>query len=174
LTVGSSADTLEFFQKCREAGVRLVFGMKADFDAFPEGLLAEVLRYSSVIFTNQTEREEIEKRLGMNSITELLGSANASVLVTTMGGRGSLYYEKRGGGIVSGETAASPCARVIDATGSGDAYISGFLYGLLKGCDTDSCCRLGSVLASFVIERMGCCEGAPDEGALLRRYRGEE
>jgi sugar/nucleoside kinase (ribokinase family) len=174
MTVGSEPDNLEFFRKCRDAGIRMVFGMKADFDAYPDGVLKEALLYSSVIFTNESERQEMEKRLGIGSLTELLKSGNLRIIVTTRGTRGSVYYERAGERIVSGEIFATPCRGTVDTTGSGDGYISGFLYGYLRGYDTESCCRLGSTMASFIIESMGCCTGAPDEGELMRRFNKED
>ena len=173
MTVGSSLDNLEFFRRCREAKVAMVFGMKADFNAFPEGVLNEALLYSSIIFTNESEREEIERRLGVRSLTELLETGNPRIIVTTRGTRGSVYYERTGGELVSKEISAARCRRKVDTTGSGDGYMSGFLYGYVKGHDTESCCRLGSTIASFIIESMGCCTSAPDEEELLRRFNEE-
>jgi adenosine kinase len=174
LTVGASPDSVEFFEKCRTWGVQMVFGMKADFDAFAPGVLAEALRYSSVIFTNETERSEIEKRLGLASMTELLDAGTTRVIVTTRGAEGSTFQEKRGGAVVTGHVGAAGCRAIVDTTGSGDAFIAGFLYGLLRGRDTGSCCTLGSVMASFVIESMGCCTGAPTEPELLQRLNEEK
>jgi sugar/nucleoside kinase (ribokinase family) len=173
MTVGSSLDNLEFFHRCREAKVAMVFGMKADFDAFPEGVLKEALLYSSIVFTNESERGEVEKRLGVRSLTEILETGNPRIIVTTMGTRGSVYYERTGDELVSKEIPAVRCRRKVDATGSGDGYISGFLYGYLKGYDTESCCRLGSTMASFIIEGMGCCTSAPDDRELFQRFKEE-
>ncbi len=173
MTVGATSDNIEFFGKCRAAGVPLVFGMKADFDAFPPGVLGDFLRSSRVIFTNESEREEIERRLGMRTVTELIENGEAEIIVTTMGKRGSIVYETRDGRVVSQEIRVARCANVVDTTGSGDAYMAGFIYGYLKGRDTATCCRLGSTLAAFIIEKMGCCTNAPTEEQLLRRLREE-
>jgi sugar/nucleoside kinase (ribokinase family) len=174
LTVGASPDNVEFFEKCRKWGVEMVFGMKADFDAFPSGVLADVLRSSSVIFTNEAERAEIERRLGLVSITDLLDAGKARVIVTTRGAEGSTFQEKRDGAVVTGHVGVARCSAIVDTTGSGDAFIAGFLYGLLRGRDTEFCCKLGSVMASFAIESMGCCTGAPTEPELLQRLNEEK
>ncbi|MDO6584270.1 adenosine kinase [Salipiger sp. 1_MG-2023] len=56
----------------------------------------------------------------------------------------------------------------IDATGAGDQFAAGFLYGLATGADMETCARMGTVAASEVIAHMGPRPEA-DVKALLRR-----
>ena len=170
ITVASCRDNEEFFRKCKKHGVDLVFGMKGDFDAFPEYFLKELLLYSKIIFTNETERETIEKMFSLSSITDLFEIGNAEIIITTYGKRGSKYYQKQGNNIKSGSIPICDCLKVIDATGSGDAYIAGFVYGYLEGKSIEDSCMLGSVLSSFIIEKEGCCTNAPDKEALQKRF----
>lgn len=46
-------------------------------------------------------------------------------------------------------------AKAIDATGAGDLFASGFLYGLVKGLSLDECCKLGSCSGGSVIRSLG-------------------
>ena len=46
---------------------------------------------------------------------------------------------------------------VIDTTGAGDLFASGFLYGMIKGLPLADCCKIG------------CCSG----GAVVRALGGE-
>lgn len=170
MTVGSKEDNLEFFRRVREAGIPLAFGMKADFDAFPAGVLEGFLRHSRIIFTNETERAEIESRLGLASLAELL-DGEARVIVTTKGGKGSVLQELGPAGVITTEVPVSRPHAIVDTTGSGDAYMAGFIYGYLKGLGSADCCALGSTLAAFIIEAVGCCTNAPGEEALLARLK---
>ena len=43
----------------------------------------------------------------------------------------------------------------VDATGAGDQFAAGFLYGLVTGRDLETCGRMGCVAASEVISHMG-------------------
>ncbi len=43
----------------------------------------------------------------------------------------------------------------VDATGAGDQFAAGFLYGLALGRDMETCGRMGSVAAAEVISHMG-------------------
>jgi sugar/nucleoside kinase (ribokinase family) len=53
------------------------------------------------------------------------------------------------------EVPAEPCPHVVDTTGAGDLYASGFLYGLTHDLPLAECGRLGSVAASEVISHVG-------------------
>ncbi|RCX20012.1 adenosine kinase [Anaerobacterium chartisolvens] len=170
MTVGSYEDNEEFYNKCMKHDVPLVFGMKCDFDAFPEKLFKKVMFSSKIIFTNQGEREEIERMFKLSSITELFEKGSADIIVTTLGKNGSVYFHKTNQGIISNSIEAAEFGKVIDTTGSGDAYMAGFLYGYLSGRHVEECCKLGSVLSSFIIEAVGCTTNAPTREELMDRY----
>jgi len=167
ITVGSKEDNAEFFRKCKLHALPLVFGMKADFDAFPKAFLMDLLYYSDIIFTNELERCAIEKYLGLDSITRLLYEGNAKLIVTTLGKDGSSVYRLKDGFEQECRVGILPADRVVDSTGSGDAYISGFLYGYLEGMTDTESCLCGSILSSYVIRSMGCVTNVPDEKTLL-------
>ncbi|KAL8497873.1 hypothetical protein ACS0TY_021283 [Phlomoides rotata] len=46
-------------------------------------------------------------------------------------------------------------SKVIDATGAGDLFASGFLYGLVKGVSLEECCKIGSCSGGSVIRSLG-------------------
>ncbi len=48
-----------------------------------------------------------------------------------------------------------PVHRVLDTTGAGDLYSSGFLFGYTRGWPLDECGRLGSIAAAEVISHVG-------------------
>jgi sugar/nucleoside kinase (ribokinase family) len=50
---------------------------------------------------------------------------------------------------------AEPVKEVVDTTGAGDLYASGFLYGLTHGAGLAECGRLGSIAAAEVISHVG-------------------
>ena len=144
--------------------------MKDDFDAFPEEFLKELLTGSKIIFTNEVEREIIEKIYGFSDITELFGIGEADIIVTTLGKDGSICYIREENGIRQERIGICPVEQVVDATGSGDAYMAGFMYGYLNGYKPEQCCKLGGTLSSFVLQAEGCCTNVPDKEALLKKF----
>jgi adenosine kinase len=170
MTVGSHPDNEAFLAMCVTHNLPLVFSMKGDMDAFPPEFLKELLYYCRIIFTNETEREAIETIVG-ESILTLFNKGNAEIIVTTLGKKGSRCYSKTGEKVSEAFIPICDAGPPLDATGTGDGYVSGFLYGYLRGKTPAECAALGSVLSSFIVEKEGCCTGAPDENALIERYR---
>ena len=60
--------------------------------------------------------------------------------------------------------AAAPVTRVVDTTGAGDLYASGFLYGLTRDRPLPTCGKIGSLCAAEIISHVG----ARPETALSR------
>jgi len=59
----------------------------------------------------------------------------------------------------------------VDTTGAGDAFATGFLYGLLKGKNREECGRIGNIVARFSITKVGARQGLPTLIELSRRYQ---
>jgi len=170
ITVASREDNEEFFHKCRKYDVPIVFGMKDDFEAFPKEFLIELLTESKIIFTNEVERGIIENLYGIDDITELFSVGRAEVIVTTLGKEGSVCFTRTNSGICRKQIGICPVENVVDATGSGDGYITGFLYGYLKGYEPKYCCQLGGAFSSFILQAEGCCTNMPTEEQLLEKF----
>ncbi len=71
----------------------------------------------------------------------------------------ALTRSERGSYVVTAEKAHSvpavKVAKLVDTTGAGDLYASGFLFGLTHGRDLVTCGRLGSLAAAEVIGHYG-------------------
>ncbi|MET8155612.1 PfkB family carbohydrate kinase [Sphaerisporangium sp. NPDC005289] len=57
---------------------------------------------------------------------------------------------------------------VVDANGAGDAFVSGFLYGRLRGLPAADCVRLGTVAGAHACTSLGTHENPIDAGTLAR------
>jgi sugar/nucleoside kinase (ribokinase family) len=58
-------------------------------------------------------------------------------------------------GIVAWEAPAFPIERLVDTTGAGDMFAAGFLAGLARGRDMETCGRLGALAAAEIIQHLG-------------------
>ena len=75
--------------------------------------------------------------------------------------------------VTRGETRAVPAfpvERVVDTTGAGDLFASGFLAGLTRDLDHADCARLGGLAAAEVIQHIGARPQADLRG--LARQEG--
>jgi len=80
---------------------------------------------------------------------EIAGMAEVSAL--TRSAAGSVV-------VANGELIAVPAeavANVVDATGAGDLYASGFMHGMANGADLTRCAELGGIAAGEVISHIG-------------------
>ena len=97
---------------------------------------------------------------------DLLSDTTRAVIIT-QGERGAAVYTA-GNDVVN--VPAVPPSDMVDPTGAGDGFAAGFLAGLLKGAAPADSARLGSAVASFVLEAVGCQTNLPDWAAALARY----
>jgi sugar/nucleoside kinase (ribokinase family) len=67
------------------------------------------------------------------------------------------------------EIPAWPVDRVVDLTGAGDLYASGFLYGYTHGQDFAACGRIASLAAGEIISHIGARPETPLAELLLSR-----
>ena len=133
---------------------------KAEFFAFEPGQdlkrfrkeeIEYLLEKANIIFCNERESKIIKKFLNGNK-----------ELIITLGEKGSIIYRNR-------KKIPAVKARCIDATGAGDAFKAGFWFGYSEGYDIEKCCKIGSTLASFVIERIGA-QNFPRYEDFIQRY----
>jgi sugar/nucleoside kinase (ribokinase family) len=76
---------------------------------------------------------------------------DCALAAITRGAQGSVIVT--GDGVV--DVLAEPADKVLDTTGAGDLFASGFLYGYTQGRALPECGRLGSIAASEVISHVG-------------------
>lgn len=92
---------------------------------------------------------------------------HVDTVIETKGGKGSLVHEKDG-------TTAIPAInpkKLVDYTGAGDAFRSGFYAGLSRGHDIVVCAILGSSASSFALEAKGTQTILPTYPQVLMRAR---
>jgi sugar/nucleoside kinase (ribokinase family) len=103
-----------------------------------------------IVFANEGELKALYETPDRAAAVDAL-RADCALAAVTLGAEGSLA-------ITAGEThhvRAQPVEAVIDLTGAGDLYAAGFLFGLSRGADLPTCCRLSGVAAAEVISHIG-------------------
>lgn len=134
-----------------------------DIHRYTKGQLSGILDHISLLFANQHEVQGMCRILDASE-EEIIH--RVPVAVFTMGPAGSVLHQQG----MSEHIPAVPVQR-IDPTGAGDAYRAGFLTAYMRGYDTVNCCRVGSVIASFIVEHRGCQKYLPTWDDVQARYR---
>jgi sugar/nucleoside kinase (ribokinase family) len=103
-----------------------------------------------VLFANE---DEVRLLFGVSSFDRAVTALEETGILAalTRGAAGSVVVSASGPIAVPAE----PVEYVVDTTGAGDLYASGFLYGLTHGLDPGGCARLGGVCAAEVISHIG-------------------
>jgi 5-dehydro-2-deoxygluconokinase len=106
-----------------------------------------------------------------------------ATLVCKLGAHGCVAFEGAiGTKLESGVRAPGFDVEVFNILGAGDAFMSGFLRGWLRGLPIESCCRYGNACGAIVVSRHGCAPAMPTwtelsaflDGKWPRRLRESE
>ncbi len=166
VTVGPYRYNHQFVKLVYEAGIPLVWELKPDIFAFPPEAMQEFAATSTYILMNHIEARYMGETLGVGKPEALLNETTRA-LVITHGAEGCLVYTPQG----CLEVAAVPVETVVDTTGAGDAFTAGFLAGIIRRHDLKVSAQIGSVMASFVLEQIGCQTNLPNWNVMEARYK---
>jgi pseudouridine kinase len=125
-------------ERCREEGIPLCV---APVSAPKMKKLPSDLRGVTWLIANRDEALTLAGMEGerTEAADDYILSLGVEHVVITCGAKGITYKTQRG---ESGMIAA-PSIDVVDVTGAGDAFVSGFLYGMNQGKSFADACRLG-------------------------------
>lgn len=136
-------------EECKKYNLRLAYDPGQQVSDPNVDLKAGVMA-AEIVFVNDYELSALCQQVDM---TQQQLAAQVPVLVTTLGRHGSVIEGKDVPSPINAD-AAKP-EKVVDATGAGDAYCAGFLYGYVRNWDLKVCGQLGSTVASFIVELHG-------------------
>lgn len=139
--------------ECREGQYRMCFDIGQQVSNAPEKLLQDGLEATELLILNDYEMEVFQQKT-KHSLEEII--SKVMTVVVTLGEKGCDVFS---GSLESKQHVdAIPDVNVIDPTGAGDAFRAGFLYGYIRDWELEKCAQLGSVTASFAIEKKGTQE----------------
>jgi sugar/nucleoside kinase (ribokinase family) len=133
-----------------------------DLVTYSKENLELVLANTDILFANRHEIRRVSEMTG-KSFSEL--KAMIDVIVVTYDSKGSTIYTNEGEfeiPVVS--------VKAVDPTGAGDAYRAGFLLALTRGYSLPTCGKIGSTVASFVVQARGCQTNLPTWEEMKTRY----
>ncbi|OXS30066.1 MAG: carbohydrate kinase [Desulfovibrio sp. MES5] len=147
----------------REKGVPYIFDPGQQLPVLTSQELLDAIEGSLACITNDYELNMICKATG-KSEDEI--AARTQWLVTTLGAEGA---QVRGNG-ENIRIAPVPIDKVLDPTGAGDAHRAGLIKGLVNGLAMPEAAMLGSVSASFALEKLGTQEHMFTPADFCQRY----
>lgn len=122
------------------------------------GEFRELIRTGQVdlVFANEHELKSLYETADFDTaLTALRGEAKRAAV--TRSEKGAVIIE----GTLTMAVPATPIETLVDATGAGDAYAAGFLFGYTAGMGYEKAGRLGALAASHVIQKIGARPAVP-------------
>ncbi len=143
---------LTAFDAAHAAGRKVSITLSDSFcvDRYRDEFRALIRDKVDILFGNESE---IKSLYQVDTFEAALEAARreAKIAALTRSEKGSVV-------IKGGETHAVPAAKVakvVDTTGAGDLYASGFLFGFTHGKPLAECARLGGIAAAEIISHVG-------------------
>ena len=118
-------------------------------DRHRDEFLALILEFVDIIFANESEIKSLFQSNLQDSITKIKNYVEIGAI--TLGAKGSIVFKKQNQYNVK----SSNVKKIVDTTGAGDLFASGFLFGLIKKLPIEECGTLGSKAAAEIIAYYG-------------------
>ncbi len=116
--------------------------------------LRPVLALTDVFMPNEDEGKLITGESDPWRQAEAFRAAGVRTVIITRGVHGCLVISDAG----RFEVPAHP-VEFVDGTGSGDAFVSGYIFGLLHGKSVTQCVELGSAMGASCVQAIGATTG---------------
>ena len=163
LNIPFDAYAVEAARIAAEAGAMVVASGQL-LTADPE-VQRQILAHCTHISCNWPELEGLLEAQRIDRAQLLAGLCGAWV---TAGGEGVDVLSPDG---TETRVPAVPVERLVDPTGAGDAFVAAASAATVAGADPVTAARIGSTVASFVVERAGAQTNLPTVERLIERYR---
>jgi sugar/nucleoside kinase (ribokinase family) len=107
-------------------------------------------RIVDLTFANESELKSLYQTADFDTAIAAL-HRDAALAVVTRSEQGCWIVCRDG----TRHVAAFPVEQLVDATGAGDLFAAGFLFGLARGAELATAARLGALAAAEVIQHLG-------------------
>lgn len=144
----------EVFRIAQEAGVKTVLDVVTPGPGAYLRPLQEILPFTNVFLPNRDEGVFMTGQGDPREQTALYRDLGAELAIVTCGENGAVV---RGKGLTlhCGIYDVLP----VDATGGGDAFDAGFIFGLVEGAPLERCLAYGSAMGASCVQRVGATTG---------------
>ena len=118
-----------------------------------------VLAVTSILKLNEKEKEAISNFTDPRDVARELAALGVEEVVLTLGSEGSLIYAHR----EFYDIPAYKPAKLVDATGCGDTYSTGYLYARMRGAGYAEAGRFAAAMCTLKLEHCGPFDRTVDD-----------
>jgi len=151
-------DIPSLFEVAHSLGLTISLDTNYDPSEKWEGGLAETLRQTDLFLPNETELQAIARAAGVVDASLALDfiATRVPLVAVKLGSRGAVA--RRGEEVIHVESFP---VTVVDTTGAGDTFDTGFIYGYLSGWELARTLRLACVCGSLSTQGVGGTAAQP-------------
>ena len=145
----------EFFRKAKDAGAITSMDVTWDSTGRWLGKIEEALYYTDLFMPSFNEAKHITGLRDPEAMADFFSKYGLQALVVKLGSDGCLVTDYRERRVIPAFDVGVPA----DTTGAGDAFVSGFLAGTIKGMDLYERGLLGNAAAACCVTEVGATAG---------------
>lgn len=157
-----AAGSMSFVNQCISSGIPYMFDPGFILTQVSNADLKLGIQHAMYVIGNDYEINLIKSRI--KNWKKIFAT---KIIITTLGDKGAKIEDK-------GRTFDIPIAKisdVVDPTGAGDAWRGGFLSGIEKGFDMQTCGQMGAIASAYAVESYGTQEHFYTKKSFVNRYR---
>jgi adenosine kinase len=155
---------IRYVDECLELGIPYFYDPSQQIPRLDEEDLRRGVEGAHALFVNNYEFSMIQNRTGL-TFESLLDRVQFAVV--THGEKGSTIYTR----FQEYNIPAVKPERILDPTGVGDAYRAGFLKGLGRAYDLETCGQIGALAATYCLEQVGPQTHSFTRAEFVARFR---
>lgn len=156
---------LALYRRLKTGGTRLVFDTGWEDDLSVEKY-ADYLTLADFYLPNRLEAMKITGTDSPERAAEVLEKWLPCPVVK-LDGEGCLYRQNGMTRVVP----PVPGVEAVDATGAGDAFMAGFIFGMTRGEDVEACVQYGNITGAACVRAVGCLTNWVAGDELLKARR---
>jgi adenosine kinase len=153
-----------YCEECVDLKIPYLFDPSQQVARNPHADLKYGVEHAHVVFCNEYEFDLLQKHTGFTASE--IGN-NVEILVVTLGEKGASVFSKG----KSYSIPIVPPEKIADPTGVGDAFRGGFLRGYRLGMGLQTCGQMGSLAATYCLEKKGTQNHFYTPVEFVKRYR---
>jgi sulfofructose kinase len=155
MTPHDTAAAIALAKAARQAGTIVSLDIDNLFDG-----IGTLLGLTDIMIASSDLLERlVGSRDKLSAMTEIASRYGCTIVGVTLGDEGSQLLCE---GVFIDTPACKVPSGCVDTTGAGDAFRSGFLYGLLSGFDVEEAARCANAVAAMKCREIGARTALPD------------
>lgn len=148
LTGGHYKHFRDIYQRILEnkLGKTIIFSPSYALYSFTKSELEQIAGKSDIMILNRVETEWFCNEFGMS--IDQIAQQGPDIFISTRDVDGCIIFMKNFESLTNVPTIP---VKSVNPVGAGDAFNSGFIAGLVRGQDIETCAKLGNALASICV-----------------------